>query len=88
MSTATMTELMTKTGALIQRVLGGEEITVTSHGRPVAVLTPVGGDRREKTTSATVGAPRSAGLDAGRDGAPAESVAGVPIESGARPQLS
>lgn len=38
-------EAKTHLSALLKRVAGGERITITKHGTPLAVLTPVGNHR-------------------------------------------
>lgn len=38
MKTVTTTEAKAKLNALLSEVAGGETVTITSHGRPVAVL--------------------------------------------------
>lgn len=37
-------DLKSRLSAYLDRVKGGEEITVTEHGRPIATLSPVGAD--------------------------------------------
>lgn len=45
MTTVTIRELRNRGGDVIERVLQGEQITVTRDGRPVAELRPVSRDR-------------------------------------------
>ena len=40
MNAVTSRELKNKTGEILQRVRGGERITVTNRGRPVAIVVP------------------------------------------------
>jgi len=47
MSTVGLFDAKTHLSALVDRVARGEEITITKHGVPVAVLTPAG-NRRKK----------------------------------------
>jgi prevent-host-death family protein len=45
-------EAKTRFSQLLDRVAKGEEITITRHGVPVAVLGPVGGPNRQKVAEA------------------------------------
>lgn len=47
MSTVGLFEAKTHLSALVNRVARGEEITITKHGVPVAVLTPAAGRRKK-----------------------------------------
>lgn len=42
MSTVTHREMRNHSGDLLRRVEQGESVTVTNHGRPVAVIRPIG----------------------------------------------
>jgi prevent-host-death family protein len=53
-STVSIRELSNHVSAVIRRVSGGETVQVTSHGRVVAVITPVG--QRERAYAALVSA--------------------------------
>ncbi len=38
----TATELKNKTGLVLEQVLSGRDVTITKHGRPIAVIRPAG----------------------------------------------
>ncbi len=52
MSTVGAYEAKTHLSALLDRVERGERITITRHGRPVAVMVPPGGDQGQPATAA------------------------------------
>lgn len=45
-------EAKTHLPRLLRRVMGGESVTITRHGRPVARLVPVEGDDRSRAQEA------------------------------------
>ena len=45
-------EAKTHLPRLLERVAGGESLTITRHGRPIARLVPVEHDDRERATQA------------------------------------
>lgn len=50
-----VTEARAQFSELLNRVgYGGEEVVITRHGKPLAVLMPAGESRRESATGATV----------------------------------
>lgn len=63
----TTSELQKNMGSAIQRVIGGETITLTSHKRPVARLVPVGGPEIHEANTVS-GATKEARPVAGADG--------------------
>ena len=48
MADVTRTELNQQTARILARVQAGEDVTVTDRGRPIAQITPVPSDRRER----------------------------------------
>jgi prevent-host-death family protein len=48
MTTVPAVEAKTRFGTLVDRVIGGEEITITRHGKPVARLIPEGAGSQEE----------------------------------------
>ena len=52
MSEIAARELRNRTADVLRRVEAGEQVTITSRGRPVAELTPVGAVRRRPITRA------------------------------------
>ena len=53
MSTVGLFDAKTHLSALVDRVARGEEITITKHGVPVAVLTPAGNRRKKDPQKVT-----------------------------------
>jgi len=51
MNSVTHREMRNDSGALLRRVAAGETIMITNHGRPVAVIGPVGDDRLDDLES-------------------------------------
>lgn len=55
MATIPAFEAKTRFGELLDRVVGGEEIVITRHEKPVARLVPEGGRSQEETRRAAEG---------------------------------
>lgn len=68
-ATVTTTEIANRPGAVWQRVIAGEEIVVTAHGRAIVRLVPVGANHEN-----AVRTPESEGPDAGTSGGPSQDV--------------
>ena len=73
MKAVSVRELSSNASAVIRRVSGGETVQVTSHGIPVAVITPV--SQRERAYAALV----SAGVLTGGSGNLGTVLAAGPI---------
>ncbi len=65
----TTSECAKNFGKVMLRILQGERITLTSHGTPIAVLSPVGGlESHETNHESAGGTTRGAGLNTRPDG--------------------
>ncbi len=56
MKVASVTDLKNQLSAHLKSVVGGEAFLVTDHGKPVAVLQPLGADFREEGIAGLVAA--------------------------------
>lgn len=63
MTTATMTELVERPGEIIQRVLAGASVKLTSYGRHVATISPPGGAENVSSQGQTEGSRANAVAD-------------------------
>jgi len=82
MKAITSTELATRPGGIFQRVIAGESLLITVHGRGIAVISPVGGpDKRGTQPDSAGGTAGAAEVDAGTDGRAPEDLSKRNLEN-------